>query len=103
MHDITDSPFRCMEEALKHIDADIVLVDLHAEATSEKIAFAYAFAGRISAVVGTHTHVQTADERIVNGTAAISDLGMCGSRSARKENDRLNCTEILDELLDRDR
>ena len=49
MHDITDSPFRCMEEALKHIDADIVLVDLHAEATSEKIAFAYAFAGRISA------------------------------------------------------
>ena len=42
-------------------------------------AQAYAFAGRISAVVGTHTHVQTADERIVNGTAAISDLGMCGA------------------------
>ena len=54
-------------------------VDLHAEATSEKIAFAYAFSGRVQAVVGTHTHVQTADERIVNGTAAISDLGMCGA------------------------
>ena len=79
MHDITDSPFRCMEDTLKRIDADIVLVDLHGEATSEKIAFAYAFAGRISAVVGTHTHVQTADERIIKGTAAISDLGMCGA------------------------
>lgn len=79
MHDIVDSPFFCMEDVLHEVDADIYLVDFHGEATSEKIAFAYNFAGRISAVVGTHTHVQTADERIVNGTAAISDLGMCGA------------------------
>lgn len=79
MHDISESPFACMERVLMEEAADVYFVDLHAEATSEKIAFAYAFSGRVQAVVGTHTHVQTADERIVNGTAAISDLGMCGA------------------------
>ena len=79
MHDITESPFSCMERVLKDVEADLYLVDLHGEATSEKIAFTYAFSGRAQVVVGTHTHVQTADERIVNGTAAISDLGMCGA------------------------
>lgn len=79
MNDVVDSPFYCMEDVLQDIDADIYLVDLHAEATSEKIAFAYNFAGRIGVVVGTHTHVQTADERIIGGTAAITDLGMCGA------------------------
>lgn len=79
MNNVVDSPFALMEDILEdYEDADIHLVDLHAEATSEKIAFTYNFAGRVSAVVGTHTHVQTADERIVHGTAAISDLGMCG-------------------------
>ncbi|MEG0823705.1 MAG: TIGR00282 family metallophosphoesterase [Erysipelotrichaceae bacterium] len=79
MNNVIDSPFACMEDVLEEYDdIDIHLVDLHAEVTSEKIAFAYYFAGKIGAVVGTHTHVQTADERIVNGTAAISDLGMCG-------------------------
>lgn len=79
MHNVIDSPFACMEDVLAEVDADLYFVDLHAEATSEKIAFLYRFAGRIHAVVGTHTHVQTADERIVNGTAAITDLGMCGA------------------------
>ena len=79
MHDITESPCSCMERVLKDVEADLYLVDLHGEATSEKIAFTYAFSGRAQVVVGTHTHVQTADERIVNGTAAISDLGMCGA------------------------
>ena len=79
MNDVVDSPFYCMEDVLQDIDADIYLLDLHAEATSEKIAFAYNFARRIGAVVGTHTHVQTADERIIGGTAAITDLGMCGA------------------------
>lgn len=79
MHDVNSSPFRCMEKVLKENHADMYLVDLHAEATSEKIAFTYAFAGRVHTVVGTHTHVQTADDRIVKGTAAISDLGMCGA------------------------
>lgn len=79
MNNIVDSPFFCMEDILNDIDADIYLVDLHGEATSEKIAFVYQFAGRVQAVVGTHTHVQTADERLVYGTAAITDLGMCGA------------------------
>ncbi|MGL5978038.1 MAG: TIGR00282 family metallophosphoesterase [Erysipelotrichaceae bacterium] len=79
MHNTVESPFDCMEMILKEIDADIHFVDFHAEATSEKIAFLYQFAGRIGAVIGTHTHVQTADERIVNGTAGLSDAGMCGA------------------------
>lgn len=73
------SPFDAMEEILENVEADIHIVDLHAEATSEKIAFTYHFAKRCSIIVGTHTHVQTADERIVDGhCAAITDLGMCG-------------------------
>lgn len=79
MHDVVESPFQTMERILKETQADLYFVDLHAEATSEKIAFTYAFSKRVQVVVGTHTHVQTADERIVNGTAAISDLGMCGA------------------------
>lgn len=79
MNHVVESPFVCMERILKEVDADMYLVDLHGEATSEKIAFTYHFATRVHAVVGTHTHVQTADERIVYGTAAISDLGMCGA------------------------
>lgn len=78
MNNVIDSPFACMDEVLEDIDADIYLVDLHGETTSEKIAFSYYFAERIQAVIGTHTHVQTADERIIDGTAAISDIGMCG-------------------------
>lgn len=79
MVNVSESPFKKMEEILSKIEADIILVDLHAEATSEKIAFTYEFAKRCSVIVGTHTHVQTADERIVDGhCAAISDLGMCG-------------------------
>lgn len=79
MNNVVDSPFTCMEDILDEVDADLYFVDLHGETTSEKIAFAYHFAGRVNIVVGTHTHVQTADERIVYGTAAISDLGMCGA------------------------
>lgn len=79
MNNIVDSPFECMEDVLEDVDADIYLVDFHGETTSEKIAFTYNFASRVQAVMGTHTHVQTADERIVYGTAAISDLGMCGA------------------------
>lgn len=79
MVNVSESPFKKMEDILSEIEADIVLVDLHAEATSEKIAFTYEFAKRCTVVVGTHTHVQTADERIVDDhCAAISDLGMCG-------------------------
>ncbi|MBR7116097.1 MAG: YmdB family metallophosphoesterase [Clostridia bacterium] len=76
-----DSPFDHIERALRREEGryDIALLDIHAEATGEKMAVAYAFDGRISAVFGTHTHVQTADEQILpGGTGYISDLGMCG-------------------------
>ncbi len=68
-----------MERILQEIDADIIVVDLHAEATGEKELFWFRYRDRVSAVIGTHTHVQTADERIKDGCAYISDAGMCGS------------------------
>src|SRR5438874_5054012 len=77
-----DDPFRAAEELIASIPSDVKvrLVDMHAEATSEKVAMGWYLDGRVSAVVGTHTHVQTADERILTeGTAYISDIGMTGS------------------------
>ena len=76
-----DCPFRMADELIKNLrsQADAIIVDFHAEATSEKIAFGWHLAGRVAAVCGTHTHVQTADERILpGGTAYITDLGMTG-------------------------
>ncbi len=68
-------------EQLKQEGAIAILVDMHGEATSEKISMALHLDGQVTAVVGTHTHVQTADARILPaGTAAITDAGMCGSR-----------------------
>lgn len=80
-----DCPFRLGDKILKFIekDCDIILIDFHAEATSEKLALANYFDGRVTAVVGTHTHVQTADEKILpNGTAYITDLGMVGAENS---------------------
>ena len=77
-----DDPFRCVDEILrKHgSQSRIVIVDMHAEATSEKYAMGWYLDGRASVVFGTHTHVQTADERILPaGTAYITDLGLCGA------------------------
>ncbi len=77
--DALDCPFRTCDRILSEVKADFYLVDFHAEATGEKMALAYYLDGRVSAVVGTHTHVQTADEQILpNGTGYISDLGMTG-------------------------
>ncbi|MDP9349685.1 MAG: TIGR00282 family metallophosphoesterase [Gemmatimonadota bacterium] len=76
-----DDPFRCADALLEELkgEADVVVVDFHAEATSEKQAFARHLDGRVAAVVGTHTHVQTADERVLPwGTAQITDLGLTG-------------------------
>ncbi len=79
-----DCPFRAADEALAfldayHPDARLRIVDFHAEATSEKRAMALYLDGRVSAVCGTHTHVQTADARVsAGGTASVTDLGMCG-------------------------
>ena len=76
-----DSPFDRIEEVLEEIkkETDTIIVDFHAEATSEKMAMGWYLDGKVSAVVGTHTHIQTADERILTkGTGYITDLGMVG-------------------------
>jgi 2',3'-cyclic-nucleotide 2'-phosphodiesterase len=76
-----DSPFAIADQILERIGQEtrLIFVDMHAEATSEKLALAHWLDGRVSAVVGTHTHVMTADERILpRGTAFITDVGMTG-------------------------
>ena len=80
--DPVDCPFKAIDRLLSdEPDPKITLVDFHAEATSEKAAMAWHLDGRVSAVLGTHTHVQTADERLLErGTAFITDLGMTGPR-----------------------
>lgn len=79
--DPADCPFKALDRELQHLKKDvrIIIVDMHAEATSEKCALAWFVDGRVSCVLGTHTHVQTADERILPcGTAFITDVGMTG-------------------------
>ncbi len=77
-----DDPFRVADRLLASVPAgSTIIVDMHAEATSEKIAIGWYLDGRVSAVVGTHTHVPTADQRVLpGGTAFVCDLGMCGPR-----------------------
>lgn len=75
----SDDPFRVADRLLEQIESKIVFVDFHAEATSEKIAFGWYLDGRVTAVVGTHTHVPTADETVLpKGTAYMTDVGMTG-------------------------
>ncbi len=74
-----DNPFKCAERIFNDIKADISIVDFHAEATSEKRAMGFFLSGKATAVLGTHTHVQTADEQIINGTGYITDVGMSGA------------------------
>jgi 2',3'-cyclic-nucleotide 2'-phosphodiesterase len=74
-----DDPFHVADQLLKEIKAKIIFVDMHAEATSEKISLGWYLDGRVTAIVGTHTHVPTADERVLpGGTAYITDVGMTG-------------------------
>lgn len=78
-----DNPFLLVEKILKKIEARIILVELHAEATSEKLAMGYLLDGRVSALWGTHTHVPTADARVLpKGTGYVTDLGMTGPRES---------------------
>jgi len=82
MRELVSCPFKAIESALIFLKTKtpIVIIDIHAETTSEKMALAYNFDGQVTAVVGTHTHVPTADERILpKGTAYITDLGMAGA------------------------
>lgn len=83
--DTLDCPFRLIDRILEEVrlQANMIVVDFHAEATAEKIAMGRYLDGRVSAVIGTHTHVQTADEKIFpGGTAYLTDVGMCGPRDS---------------------
>ena len=76
---LSDNPFTCIDHIIEKLEVDIIVLDFHAEATAEKIAMGYYVDGRITAMFGTHTHVQTADEKILeNGTGYITDVGMTG-------------------------
>ena len=76
-----DNPFLAVEKILKQVDTKLVFVEIHAEATSEKLAMGYMLDGRVSAVWGTHTHVPTADAQVLpQGTGYVTDLGMTGPR-----------------------
>jgi metallophosphoesterase (TIGR00282 family) len=80
-----DCPFRKVESEVENLrkETSLIIVDIHAEATSEKIAMGWFLDGKVSAVIGTHTHVQTADEIILpKGTAYITDVGMTGSQDS---------------------
>jgi len=80
---VTRSPFDAVDGILDHLEADAVIVDFHAEVTSEKVGMGWHLDGRVAAVLGTHTHVPTADGRVLpGGTAFISDVGMTGSRTS---------------------
>ena len=85
MNVLSENPFLVVDEIVNKIkeEVDIIIVDFHAEATAEKIAMAYFLNGRVTAIFGTHTHVQTADEKILNrGTAYITDIGMTGPKES---------------------
>ncbi len=81
MPDLVDCPFRAAEVEVQRLrlSTPVVIVDMHAEATSEKVALGWFLDGKVSCIFGTHTHIQTADERILpNGTAFLTDVGMTG-------------------------
>ena len=93
------SPFEAADRILAAARGryDIAIVDFHAEATGEKMALGYHLDGRAAAVCGTHTHVPTADERILpDGTAYISDIGMCGAEDGILG---MNCEEVVERYL----
>ncbi len=80
---VARSPFHEVDTILERLEADFAIVDFHAEVTSEKVAMGWHLDGRVAAVFGTHTHVPTADARVLpKGTAFISDVGMTGSRTS---------------------
>ena len=85
MNVLSENPFTVADEIIEKIKntVDIIIIDFHAEATAEKLAMAYYLDGKVTAIFGTHTHVQTADEKIMpNGTAYITDIGMTGPKES---------------------
>lgn len=94
----SECPFHAVDRVLRRVpqDVKIILVDMHAETTSEKIAMGWHLDGRVTAVVGTHTHVQTADERVLpKGTAYITDLGMTGPYDSILGRDKHRVLQVL--------
>jgi metallophosphoesterase (TIGR00282 family) len=80
---VARSPFDTVDAILERLEADATIVDFHAEVSSEKVAMGWHLDGRVAAVLGTHTHVPTADGRVLpGGTAHVSDVGMTGSRTS---------------------
>jgi len=99
MRDHVECPFKTAETLVSYLKSktNIIFVDFHAEATSEKMGLGYFLSGKVSGVVGTHTHVQTADERILPGaTAYITDLGMAGSLNSMIGMEK---TQVLTHLI----
>lgn len=98
-----DNPFLAVEKILKEIDTKFVLVEIHAEATSEKLAMGYMLDGKVSAVWGTHTHVPTADVQILpEGTGYVTDLGMTGPKhSVLGIQPRLSIAKFRGDLTER--
>ena len=96
MDNVVRSPFACMSEILNRISADLWFVDFHGETTGEKETFAQVFADRCVMIVGTHTHVQTADEQLMRGCAYISDVCMCGAFDSILGRDK---QEVIDRTL----
>ena len=98
-----DNPFLEIDRILKQLDTKIILVELHAEATSEKLAMGYMLDGRVSAVWGTHTHVPTADAQVLpKGTGYVTDLGMTGPKhSVLGIQPRLSIAKFRGDLTER--
>ena len=98
-----DNPFLAVEKILKELDTKLVFVEIHAEATSEKLAMGYLLDGRVSAVWGTHTHVPTADAQVLpNGTGYVTDLGMTGPKhSVLGLQPRLSIAKFRGDLTER--
>lgn len=94
MNSSLDCPFRTFDRLISENDSDYIIVDFHSEATSEKKCFAYYVDGRCNAVLGTHTHIQTADEQVLpKNTLYITDLGMCGPQLSVIGDDITDITE----------
>lgn len=99
-----DDPFRAVEDALEDLNysTKIIIVDFHAETTSEKVAMGWYLEGRVTAVLGTHTHIPTADERVLpGGTAYITDTGMTGSYNSVIGADKENVLQAMTTLRHR--
>jgi calcineurin-like phosphoesterase len=102
MDNLQTNPFIEFEKLLNNVEkSDIHIVDFHCETTSEKNAFLKSFAGKLTAILCTHTHVQTADERIINGTGYITDVGMTGGRDGVIGADSTSIVDMFFEKIER--